>query len=90
MWLDWELFPGLGVEQRLSHLCHWALEFDGNGEEYGLRLPGVVIEPATGDKHRERAEQIGVQRYLGKPYQEADLLDSIHQIIGVTGEIAEA
>jgi chemosensory pili system protein ChpA (sensor histidine kinase/response regulator) len=53
-------------------------------------VPIIMITSRTGDKHRERAEQIGVQRYLGKPYQESDLLDSIHQIIGVTGEIAEA
>ncbi len=54
VWLDWELFAGLGVEQRLSHLCYWTLEFDGNNEEYGLRLPGVLIEPGTGDKHRDQ------------------------------------
>ena len=54
VWLDWELFPGLAMEQRLSHLCYWVLEFDGRGEEYGLRLPGLVIEPAVGEKHRER------------------------------------
>ena len=40
VWLDWEMFPGLGTEQRLSHLCYWALEFDRRDEEYGLRLPG--------------------------------------------------
>lgn len=54
VWLDWEAFPGLGVEQRLSHLCYWALEFDRNGDEYGLRIPGVVIEPEVGEHHRER------------------------------------
>ena len=53
VWLDWEMFPGLGTEQRLSHLCYWALEFDSRNEEYGLRLPGVVIEPGTGEKHRD-------------------------------------
>ncbi|MEZ5502573.1 MAG: DUF58 domain-containing protein [Halioglobus sp.] len=53
VWLDWELFPGLGVEQRLSHLCYWVLEFDARREEYGLRLPGVVIDPSVGEKHRE-------------------------------------
>ena len=51
VWLDWELFVGLPVEQRLSHLCYWALEFEKRGEEYGLRLPGVVVEPDTGEKH---------------------------------------
>ena len=54
VWLDWELFPGMGVEQRLSHLCYWVLEFDERREEYGLRLPGVTIDPGVGDKHREQ------------------------------------
>jgi uncharacterized protein (DUF58 family) len=54
VWLDWDLFPGTGTEQRLSHLCYWVLEFDRCREEYGLRLPGVVIEPTVGEKHRDR------------------------------------
>lgn len=53
VWLDWELFPGLGTEQRLSHLCYWALDFESRNEEYGLRLPGVVLEPDCGPKHRD-------------------------------------
>jgi uncharacterized protein (DUF58 family) len=53
VWLDWELFQGLPPEQRLSHMCYWALEFDRNGEEYGLRLPGVAVKPGCGDNHRE-------------------------------------
>ena len=51
VWLDWELFAGLATEQRLSHLCYWALEFEKRNEEYGLRLPGVLIEPGSGEKH---------------------------------------
>ena len=47
-------------------------------------VPIIMITSRTGDKHRERARQIGVQHYLGKPYQESDLLNSIHEIIGVT------
>jgi len=54
VWLDWDLFSGLGTEQRLSHLCYWVLEFDSRKEEYGLRLPGIVVEPALGEKHRDR------------------------------------
>jgi len=54
VWLDWELFPAAGIEQRLSHLCYWVLEFDSRGEEYGLRLPNVVIQPSVGDQHRDR------------------------------------
>jgi uncharacterized protein (DUF58 family) len=54
VWLDWELFPGMGIEQRLSHLCYWVLAFDERREEYGLRLPGITINPAVGEKHREQ------------------------------------
>lgn len=57
VWLDWEMFPGEGTEKRLSHLCYWALEFERNREEYGLRLPGISIEPGCGDKHRARILQ---------------------------------
>jgi len=56
-WLDWEMFPGMGAEQRLSHLCYWALDFEGRNEEYGLRLPGVAIESGTGERHRDRVLQ---------------------------------
>ena len=53
-------------------------------------VPIIMITSRTGDKHRERAQQIGVNDYLGKPYQEGDLLNSIHHIIGVpaAGEVA--
>jgi len=44
-------------------------------------VPLVMITSRTGDKHRERAQQIGVNHYLGKPYQEKDLLGTINQII---------
>lgn len=54
VWLDWDMFPGVGLELRLSHLCYWALQFDTQNEEYGLRLPGLVIEPNAGAKHREQ------------------------------------
>ena len=54
VWLDWEMFPGVATEQRLSHLCHWALAFDAEGDEYGLRLPGVNIPPDCGERHREQ------------------------------------
>jgi chemosensory pili system protein ChpA (sensor histidine kinase/response regulator) len=46
-------------------------------------LPIIMITSRTGDKHRERAREIGVSEYLGKPYQESELLASIQEIIGV-------
>ncbi|MCP5140928.1 MAG: Hpt domain-containing protein [Zoogloeaceae bacterium] len=40
-------------------------------------VPIVMITSRTGEKHRERAAEIGVNEYLGKPYKENDLLQTI-------------
>ncbi|MFF7706400.1 response regulator [Pseudomonas sp. NPDC007930] len=40
-------------------------------------LPIIMITSRTGEKHRERAMAIGVNEYLGKPFQETQLLASI-------------
>ena len=40
-------------------------------------LPIIMITSRTGQKHRDRAMAIGVNDYLGKPYQESVLLQSI-------------
>lgn len=53
-WVDWEVFAPLGTEERLSLMCGWVLQLEKNNKPYGLRLPGMVIEPDTGDKHRHR------------------------------------
>ena len=45
-------------------------------------VPIILVTSRTGDKHRERAEQIGVQGYLGKPYREDILIETIESLIG--------
>jgi chemosensory pili system protein ChpA (sensor histidine kinase/response regulator) len=48
-------------------------------------VPIIMITSRTGEKHRERAANIGVERYLGKPYQEEELMDTILEVLaGVT------
>jgi len=42
-------------------------------------LPIVMITSRTGDKHRQRALSIGVNAYLGKPYQDDELIISLKQ-----------
>ena len=49
-WLSWDEFSG-DTEGKLSVMCYWALKLEQQGEEYGLRLPGVEIDPATGEAH---------------------------------------
>ncbi|KAF1720356.1 chemosensory pili system protein ChpA (sensor histidine kinase/response regulator) [Pseudoxanthomonas wuyuanensis] len=46
-------------------------------------VPIVMITSRTGDKHRQRAFDIGVQRYLGKPYQELDLMRNVYDLLGI-------
>ncbi|HEX5352741.1 MAG TPA: Hpt domain-containing protein [Rhodanobacteraceae bacterium] len=44
-------------------------------------VPIIMITSRTGDKHRQRALEIGVERYLGKPYGEADLLRNVNEML---------
>ena len=47
-------------------------------------LPIIMITSRTGEKHRERAFQIGVNCYMGKPFQEQQLLDTIGELLAST------
>lgn len=53
-WLDWQAFPGLPLEQRLSHLCHLALQWQQRQQPFGLRLPGSTLPPDRGPAHLVR------------------------------------
>ena len=44
-------------------------------------VPIIMITSRTGEKHRQRAFEIGVERYLGKPYSEADLLRHVNEML---------
>ena len=44
-------------------------------------LPIIMITSRTGEKHRERAFSLGVNKYMGKPYQEDLLLTNIHELL---------
>ena len=45
-------------------------------------IPIIMITSRTGEKHRERAFKIGVNDYMGKPFQENELLDKIQAQLG--------
>ena len=44
-------------------------------------IPIIMITSRTGEKHRDRATQIGVERYLGKPFQENELMHEINELL---------
>jgi chemosensory pili system protein ChpA (sensor histidine kinase/response regulator) len=47
------------------------------------RIPIVMITSRTADKHRARAAELGVDLYLGKPFQEEELLRNLREMLGV-------
>ena len=53
-------------------------------------IPIIMITSRTGEKHRQRAMDIGVNRYLGKPYQESELLEEINGLLAETGKRKQA
>ena len=44
-------------------------------------LPIIMITSRTGEKHRERAFSLGVTHYMGKPFQEAELLSNVENLL---------
>ncbi|HWS70285.1 MAG TPA: Hpt domain-containing protein [Steroidobacteraceae bacterium] len=44
-------------------------------------IPIVMITSRVSEKHRARAIELGVDDYLGKPYQESQLLDAIEPLV---------
>ena len=52
-----------------------------NDEQFS-HIPIIMITSRTGDKHRNRARNIGVNAYLGKPYQEGELVDNLQNLLG--------
>ncbi len=69
--LDIEMphMDGFEVAQRVRH------------DERLKHIPIVMITSRTGSKHRERALSIGVNEYLGKPFQEGPLLETIERLL---------
>lgn len=51
--------------------------------EVHKQLPIIMITSRTGEKHRERAFSLGVTHYMGKPFQESELLNNIESLLTV-------
>jgi chemosensory pili system protein ChpA (sensor histidine kinase/response regulator) len=53
-----------------------------SGNQY-RDLPIIMITSRTAEKHRSHALELGVDAYLGKPYQEDELLAEIKRLAGL-------
>ncbi len=49
-------------------------------------LPIIMITSRTAEKHRRYAMELGVNEYMGKPYQEEELLENISRFIVARAE----
>lgn len=49
-------------------------------------IPIIMITSRVGDKHRARAIELGVNDYLGKPFQDAALLEAINRQLEEQGK----
>jgi chemosensory pili system protein ChpA (sensor histidine kinase/response regulator) len=52
------------------------------GDPRTSAIPIIIISSRTAEKHRSQAAALGVNAFLGKPYQEAELLHHISAYLG--------
>ena len=53
------------------------------GSPKHANIPIVMITSRTAEKHRKRAADLGVDLYLGKPYQEDELLRNLRDMLSL-------
>lgn len=51
-----------------------------NSDKY-KNIPVIMITSRTADKHKNYAFELGVNGFLGKPYQEEELLEKINELL---------
>jgi chemosensory pili system protein ChpA (sensor histidine kinase/response regulator) len=53
------------------------------------KLPIIMITSRTGEKHKKQAFELGVNQYIGKPFQEASLMSTIDEVLAEAGSTRE-
>ena len=70
------------VDIEMPRMDGFDLTRNVRGDERYNAIPIIMITSRTADKHRDFARELGVNVYLGKPYQEDELLGHIASFIG--------
>ena len=52
-------------------------------EEHLKHIPIIMITSHTEDEYQQKASELGVDRYMGKPFDEDELLDNIRFLSGM-------
>ncbi|HEY6863771.1 MAG TPA: Hpt domain-containing protein [Burkholderiales bacterium] len=66
------------VDIEMPRMDGFDLTRNVRGDARLKRIPIIMITSRTADKHQNYAREIGVNTFLGKPYQEEQLLAEIH------------
>jgi chemosensory pili system protein ChpA (sensor histidine kinase/response regulator) len=65
------------VDIEMPRMDGFDLARNVRGDPRTMEIPIIIISSRTAPKHRSRAAELGVNAFLGKPYQEAELLQQI-------------
>ena len=69
------------LDVEMPRMDGFELAINMRNDERLKDIPIIMITSRTGQKHRDRAMNIGVNMYMGKPYNETELLDNIHSLL---------
>ncbi|WP_439890350.1 Hpt domain-containing protein [Ralstonia sp. 25C] len=78
------------VDIEMPHMDGFDLTRNVRADERIGATPIIMITSRTADKHRRYAAEIGVNVYLGKPYNEEELLQHLRTLIGERAPAAKA
>jgi len=70
------------VDIEMPHMDGFDLTRNVRSDSRTTHMPLVMITSRTAEKHRRYAQEIGVDVYLGKPYNEDELLGTLQRLIG--------
>jgi chemosensory pili system protein ChpA (sensor histidine kinase/response regulator) len=78
-----DALPGVMlVDIEMPRMDGFDLTRNVRGDPRTQAIPIIIISSRTADKHRNQAVSLGVNAFLGKPYQEAELLQRISAFLG--------
>ena len=69
------------VDIEMPRMDGFDLTRNVRGDDRTRHIPIIMITSRTADKHRNYAEELGVNAYFGKPFQEDNLLATIRSLI---------
>lgn len=78
----------LDIEMPVMDGFQFATTLRGMDDPARKDIPIIIISSRDVAKHREYAISLGVNKYLGKPYKDAELVEIIHQYVTETLQTA--